>query len=250
MYLKAIQRILWLTYGNHSSSSKSRSDAEVVLEALSNQEEVERSELMRQIGLDESSNDDVDKFNDRIKPLRGRNSSNALNMCFVVSDKREDGVFYTLSRPVFDISLFNLRDSIVDFVQRFEGRDVPDSKFLDQVIWLAYANHSNTYKHREEAGKVLKYLIENGETGKEELMRVTSYEYGDENDDQRFRGMMKYLRASWKDEEDSLNPLHTGSHGFLVRQKREGQTAFYSISMGEFKSTMNVVAANIRAFIE
>ena len=96
---------------------------------------------------------------------------------------------------------------------------------------------------------MLKKLIEDGETSKQELMRVTSYEYGDENDDQSFRGMMKYLRASWKDEEDSLNPLHTGNHGFLVRQEMKGQKAYYSINTREFKSSMNVVAGNIRSFV-
>jgi hypothetical protein len=249
MYLKAIQRILWLTYGNHSSSSKSRSDAEVVLQALSKKNAVSRKELMKQIGLNESSSEDVLKFNDRIKPLRGRNPSNPLELCFLVSDKRESGVYYSLSRPAFDASLLKLKSDVLDFFERYRGGEVPDSKVLDQVIWLAYANHSNTYRHREEAREVLKYLIRNGETGKRELMRVTSYEYGDENDDQSFRGMMKYLRASWKSEEASLNPLHTGNHGFLVRQKREGQTAFYSVSMKEFKSSMNVVAGNIRSFM-
>ena len=238
-----------MTYGNHSSSSKSRSDAEVVLEALSNKNMVGRRELMRQIGLDESIESDVATFNDRIKPLKGRNPSNPLELSFVASDKRDDGVFFSLSRPAFDASVYKLKSDVLDFFDRYRGQEAPDSKVLDQVIWLAYANHSNTYRHREEACKVLKYLIENGETGKEELMRVTSYEYGNENDDQRFRGMLKYLRGSWKDEEDSLNPLHTGSHGFLVRQRMKGQ-AYYDIDLREFKSTMNVVAANIRAFIE
>lgn len=248
--MKAIQRILWLTYGNHSSSSKSRSDAEVVLQALSKKNAVSRKELMRQLGLDESSSEDVMRFNERIKPLRGRNPSNPLELCFVCSDKRESGVYYFLSRPAFDASLLKLKSDVLDFFERYRGGEVPDHKVLDQVLWLSYANHSNTYKHREEARKVLKKLIEDGEAGKRELMRVTSYRYGDENDDQRFRGMMKYLRASWKSEEASLNPLHTGSHGFLVRQKREGQTAYYEIDTREFKSCMNVVAGNIRQFMD
>jgi hypothetical protein len=81
-------------------------------------------------------------------------------------------------------------------------------------------------------------------------MSEIGLEYGDENDDQRFRGMMKYLRGSWKDEEDALNPLHTSNHGFLVSQEMRGQRAYYEIDVREFKSSMNVVAGNIRSFLE
>jgi hypothetical protein len=249
VYLKAIDRILWLTYGNHGSSKEKREDAKVILEALSNGRVVSRSELMRHIGLDEDSSDDVDEFNSVVRPLKGRNSSNPLDMVFVVSEKDDGEVLYRLSRGAFEASLLKLKSDVLDLFERYEGGEVPIHKVLDQVIWLSYANHSNTYDHRMNARKALRHLIEDGKTSKEELMSLLGFEYGDENDDQSFRGMMKYLRASWKDEEDAKNPLHTDNHGFLVRQEMKGQTAYYSLCPREFKRTMNVVAANIRSFL-
>jgi hypothetical protein len=59
--------------------------------------------------------------------------------------------------------------------------------------------------------------------------------------------MMKYLRASWEDEEDALNPLHTDSHGFLVQQEMRNGDAYYSLSPKEFKRSMNVVKSSIRS---
>jgi hypothetical protein len=250
IFLKAIDRILWLAYGNDATGSKTREKIDIILQALANSGSMPRSRLMEQFGMDESDEGDVDSFNDMIKPLRGNPSTNSSfshppELCFLKS-----GDEYSLSRSAFDASLLKLRKDVVDFVDRSSGKQVQDHKVLDQMLWLAYANNGHTYGYRENARKVLKYLIENGETGKEELMQVTEYEYGDENDDQRFRGMMQYLRASWKDEEDAKNPLHTGSHGFLVRQEMRNGSAYYSISVSEFKSTMNVVADNIRSFIE
>lgn len=249
MYLKAIDRILWLTYGNHGSSKENREKAEIVLEALSNSGVVPRSELMRQIGLDENASDDVDRFNSLVRPLKGRKSSNPLEVGFVLSSQEDGDVVYRLSLGAFSATLLKLKSDVLDFFDRFDGQQAPDSKTLDQIVWLAYANHSKTYQHRQRAKKVVQHLVENGKTSKQDLMAVAGLEYGDENDDQRFRGMMKYLRASWEDEEEALNPLHTGSHGFLVSQEMQGQTAYYEISESEFKSSMNVVSGNIRQFM-
>jgi hypothetical protein len=250
MFLKAIDRILWLAYGNDATGSKTREKMDIILQALANSGSMPRSDLMEMFGMDESDDGDVDSFNDMIKPLRGNPSTNSSFSHPPELGFLESGGAYSLSRSAFDASLLKLRKDVVDFVDRSSGKQVPDCKVLDQMLWLAYANNGHTYGYRKNARKVLKYLIENGETGKEELMQVTEYEYGDENDDQRFRGMMQYLRASWKDEEDAKNPLHTGSHGFLVRQEMRNGSAYYKISVSEFKSTMNVVADNIRSFIE
>lgn len=249
MILKAIDRILWLTYGNHGSSSESREDAEVLLEALSNTDEMKRSELMQQIGLDEEVDKDVREFNNRIKPLKGLKSSNPLSAVFVLSTNRDGDSYCRLSRGAFESWLLELKKEAADFVARYRGEEVPGARTLEKLVWIAYANHSNTYQHRQNAREVLKYLIENGEASKQELMSHVGLEYGDENDDQRFRGMMQYLRASWEDEEDARNPLHTSSHGFLVSRKTKGREVYYETSMREFKSSMNVVAGNIRSFL-
>lgn len=250
IFLKAIDRILWLTYGNHSNSSKSREDAEVVLEALSGGEAVRREELMRQIGLSESVNDDVDLFNKRIRPLKGTRKGSPFPLQFVYSFTRDGDVYLKLSEEAFSATWNYLKLSVLKFLDKHHSREVGDHQVLDQVIWMAYANHSNTYQHRQNALKVLRHLLENGETSKQDLMRVSGYSYGDENDDQSFRGMMQYLRASWKDEEDAKNPLHTDKHGFLVRQEMRNGSAYYSVSVAELKRTMNVVSANIRSFMD
>lgn len=248
--LKAIDRILWLTYGNHASSSKSREEAELILDTLSRSGKSRRGEVMSQLGLDESSDEDVDLFNKRIRPLKGTRSGSPLQVGFLHSSIEGNEHYISLSVPVFDATWRGLRNEVLEFVDRFHGIEVPNTQTLDRIVWLAYANHSNTYEHRQNARTVLKYLLENGETGKQELMSEIGLEYGDENDDQRFRGMMKYLRGSWKDEEDALNPLHTSNHGFLVSQEMRGQRAYYQIDVREFKSSMNVVAGNIRSFLE
>jgi hypothetical protein len=249
MYLKAIQRILWLAYGNDTTGSETRLKAEVVLEALSNSGSMERGELMQQIGLDESVDGDVNRFNDLVKPLRGNASTNSSYSEPPELSFLESGDEYCLSRAAFDASFKKLRNDAVDFFERYKGKTAPDHKTLDQVLWLAYANNGNTYRYREKASQVLRYLLQHGEASKQELMSEIGLEYGDENDDQKFRGMMKYLRGSWKDEEKALNPLHTGNHGFLVSQEMKGQTAYYEIDTREFKSAMNVVAGNIRSFL-
>jgi hypothetical protein len=249
VYLKAIDRILWLTYGNHGSSKDKREDAEVVLEALSNGGVVSRSELMQRIGLSEDTNSDVDEFNSVLRPLKGTRKGSPFPVQFVCLFTRDGDVYLKLSEEAFSATWSYLRMSVLKFIENQHGRWPENHQVLDQLVWMAYANHSNTYQHRQNAQKVLKHLFENGETSKQVLMRVSDYEYGDENDDQSFRGMMKYLRASWKDEEDAKNPLHTSNHGFLVRQEMQGQTAYYSLCPGEFKRTMNVVAANIRSFL-
>jgi hypothetical protein len=249
MYLKALDRILWLTYGNNASSSKSREEAKVILETLSRRGEVARGEIMDQLGLDESTDEDVDLFNKRIRPLKGSRSGSPLLVGFLVSSTRDGDVYLRLSQDVFDVTWRSLKIRVCNFIGHWHGGEVPETETLDRMTWMAYANHSNTYEYRKKGRHVLKYLIETGKTEKSELMSATGYEYGDENDDQKFRGMMKYLRGSWKDEEDALNPLHTGNHGFLVSQEMKGQTAYYQVDVGEFKSTMNVVAGNIRSFL-
>lgn len=249
IYLKAIDRILWLTYGNHGSSKEKRENAEVILQSLSGGEAVRREQLMQRIGLSEDNNSDVDSFNSLVRPLKGTRKGSPFPVQFVCSFTREGDVYLKLSEEAFSATWNYLKLSVLKFIENQHRRCPENHQVLDQLAWLAYANHSNTYQHRQNAQEVLKHLIENGETRKQVLMRVSDYDYGDENDDQRFRGMMKYLRASWKEEEDAKNPLHTANHGFLVSQEMKGQTAYYEIDVREFKSSMNVVAGNIRSFL-
>jgi len=250
---RAIERILWMSYGNHGSSAYHRECGKNILRLLQSSDVATKGELMESIGLDPSSESDHKQFDKTIRPLKGlagsKSGSNP-NVAFVNRRHREGTTLYELSRAAFDASFRKLKNDIVNFLNRFHGLEVPTTQTLDKIVWLAYANHSNTYEHRQNARTVLKYLMENGEAGKQELMSKIGLEYGDENDDQRFRGMMKYLRGSWKDEEDALNPLHTSNHGFLVSQEMRGQRAYYQIDVREFKSSMNVVAGNIRSFLE
>jgi hypothetical protein len=204
---------------------------------------------MRQIGLDESVESDVDRFNELVKPLRGNASTNSSYSEPPELSFLESGDQYRLSRAAFDASFKKLRSDVVDFFENQSSNEVEYSKTLDQILWLAYANNGNTYQYRENASQVLKHLLKHGEASKQQLMEEIGLEYGDENDDQKFRGMMKYLRGSWKDEEKALNPLHTANHGFLVSQEMKGQKAYYDIDVREFKSAMNVVAGNIRSFL-
>ena len=112
MYLKAIQRILWLAYGNHTQTSEYREMAEIIIQRLRKDDFVRKQELMREVGLDPSSENDDQKFKRVMRPLKGQKSSNPLDIQFVIQRQMDDGSHYALSRDAFDASSRNVVQSI------------------------------------------------------------------------------------------------------------------------------------------
>lgn len=247
--MKAVDRILWLTYGRAPASSDYREKAEIILEELSRTDIVERLELMQSLGLDSESEGDVQKLNRILQPLKGSKSSNPLELTFVSSVKRDGTVCYRVSRDGFDASMNKLRKDVQDFLDtEFSGEPEFD-KVLDQVLWLAYSNHPQTAQHKERGRQILVHLLENGESSKEDLLKLLGLDPRSESQDRKFRRTLQYLRGSWEEEESKKNPLHTENHGFLVSStSRDGDT-WYSVDLGEFRSSMNVVVKNIRLFL-
>jgi hypothetical protein len=68
-----------------------------------------------------------------------------------------------------------------------------------------------------------------------------------ESDDRQFRRAMQYLKGSWDSERK--NPLHTENHAFVISTVQEGTTAYFEVSPGEFRRSMNVVVKSVRAFL-
>lgn len=248
--MKAIDRILWLAYGNAPASAEYREKADIILSNLSRQHFVERPRLMGVVGLDPGSKSDTAKFNNILRPLRGEKGGNPLDLAFVSSFTADGSRYYQLSRDAFDASVRKLRTDIEDLLgQEFENP--PEyRKVVDQVMWLAFANHPQTAQHRERASKILDHLLVKGETRKEGLVRVAGLDPGSESDDKTFRRTIQYLRANWKEEEDRKNPLHAANHGFIVSQSMTGKTAYYRLNVADFKALMNVVVKNIRSFVD
>lgn len=112
IYLKSIQRILWLAYGNHTQTSEYREMAEIIIQRLRNDDLVKKQDLMEDVGLDPSSENDDQKFKRVMRPLKGQKSSNPVDVQFVVQRQMDDGSHYALSRDAFDASSRNLVQSI------------------------------------------------------------------------------------------------------------------------------------------
>lgn len=112
IFLKAIERILWLAYGNHTQTSEYRELAEIILQRLRNGDFVRKQELMQEVGLDPDSENDDQKFKRVMRPLKGQKKSNPLDVQFVVQRRMDDGSFYALSRDAFDASSRNLVQNI------------------------------------------------------------------------------------------------------------------------------------------
>jgi hypothetical protein len=112
MYLKAIERILWIAYGNHTQTSQYRELAEIITQRLRNDDFVKKQTLMEEVGLDPSSENDDQKFKRVMRPLKGQKSSNPLDIQFVIQRQMDDGSYYALSRDAFDASSRNVVQSI------------------------------------------------------------------------------------------------------------------------------------------
>jgi len=112
MYLKAIERILWIAYGNHTQTSQYRELAEIIIQRLRNDDFVKKQTLMEEVGLNPSSENDDQKFKRVMRPLKGQKSSNPLDIQFVIQRQMDDGSYYALSRDAFDASSRNVVQSI------------------------------------------------------------------------------------------------------------------------------------------
>jgi hypothetical protein len=202
---------------------------------------------MGEIGLDPSVGDDVDQFNKVMRPLQGKKSSNPLGLCFVGQTSVEDEDYYWLSRSVFDATEGNLRTSVVAFLNGEDGENPSQARVMDQLLYLCYSNASQTARYKPIGRSVLSRLIEEGQVSKQDLMREAGLNPRSESDDRRFRRAMQYLKGNWDSERK--NPLHTENHGFVVSTVQEGSTAYFEVSPGEFRRSMNVVVKSVRAFL-
>jgi hypothetical protein len=115
LYVKALERILWLAYGNHTQTSEYRELAEILIQRLRNDDLVKKQELMEEIGLDPSVESDDQKFKRVMRPLKGQKKSNPLDIQFVVQRRMDDGSYYALSRDAFDSS----SRTVVQNIRRF-----------------------------------------------------------------------------------------------------------------------------------
>jgi hypothetical protein len=113
--VKALERILWLAYGNHTQTSEYRELAEILIQRLRNDDLVKKQELMEEIGLDPSVESDDQKFKRVMRPLKGQKKSNPLDIQFVVQRRMDDGSYYALSRDAFDSS----SRTVVQNIRRF-----------------------------------------------------------------------------------------------------------------------------------
>jgi hypothetical protein len=105
MFLKAIERILWLAYGNHPQTSDYKERAEIILNRLRRDSPVEKSELMEEVGLDPEMESDDRKFKRILQPLKGDKENNPMDISFLNSIQEGDDRYYSLSRSAFDASL-------------------------------------------------------------------------------------------------------------------------------------------------
>lgn len=124
--MKAIDRILWLAYGNHPQTSEYREKAETMLDYLRNNQHVEKSELMKAVDLDPDVESDDRKFKRILQPLKGDKSGNPMDITFVTGFQKGDDRFYRLSRDSFDASVKNVIRNI-----RYAIDTEPDAEIID-----------------------------------------------------------------------------------------------------------------------
>ena len=124
--MKALERILWLAYGNHTQTSEYRELAEILIQRLRNDDLVEKQELMREIGLDPSVESDDQKFKRVMRPLKGQKKSNPLDIQFVVQRRMDDGSYYALSRDAFDSSSRTVVQNIRRFIDSSPRQVIAD----------------------------------------------------------------------------------------------------------------------------
>jgi hypothetical protein len=242
--MKAIERIGWLAYGNHSMSSETRSDGELVLTYLQNNGCVPRAELAKNTGF----GSDIESLNKVLQPLKGDKQSNPLDLSFVQRIEVDGTVYYKLSREAFDASMKALKTELVAFLDR-EAIPAGEHRQMEQLMRLCFSNHQSAYEYREKAPTVIRTLVKQGETEKSELMTMLGLDYSTETENRQFRRMMQYLRGSWNVDDEQKNPLHTESHSFVIRLRSDGNTAYYRIDTREFRRSLNVVIKSIRDFL-
>jgi len=244
--MKALDRIIWLTWGRASSSKEYREKAKSVLRRLHGSGVVSRDELMKEVGLDPKVADDVDDFKKVMRPLRGKKSSNPLGLCFVGETSVEEVDYYWLSRSAFDATERNLRNGVVSLLNGEYCKNPDQSRAMEQLLYLCYGNASQTARYKPLGRGILSQLIDDGRCGKPDLIAGTGLK-PTESDDRRFRRAMQYLKGSW--DSDRKNPLHTENHAFAVSTVQEGTSAYFEVGPGEFRRSMNVVVKSVRAFL-
>jgi hypothetical protein len=124
--MKAIDRILWLAYGNHPQTSEYREKAEKILDYLRRNQHVEKSELMKAVDLDPDVESDDRKFKRILQPLKGDKSGNPMDVTFVTSFQKGNDRFYRLSRDSFDASVKNVIRNI-----RYAIDTEPDAEIIE-----------------------------------------------------------------------------------------------------------------------
>ena len=137
-YLKAIDRILWLAYGNHPQTSEYREKAEKILDYLRRDQHVEKSELMEFVDLDPDVESDDRKFKRILQPLKGDKSGNPMDITFVTSFQKGDDRFYRLSRDSFDASVKNIVRNI-----RYAIDTEPDQEIIELREQVAELEEEN-----------------------------------------------------------------------------------------------------------
>lgn len=245
--MKAIERILWIAYGNHSASADTRDDAEKILERLQNNGLVHRDELMRTLDLEPSSDSDRSSFSHLIAPLRGSNRVGPLNIQFVTRRTVEGEPYYRLSRDAFDASFEKMKSDILYLLDGEAPSGYVPERILDQLVGLSYGNHAKTGQQRQNARKMLGFLFAHGESKKQDLMRAIDLDPDDENADKRFLRTVQWLTGNWDDTPKS--PMHIENHGFILSRRVHGGDSYYSVAPGEFRRSTNVIKKSVRNFL-
>jgi hypothetical protein len=241
------KRVRFISYGNHSASSATRVKASKILRRLRDNGLVRRDELMRTVGLDPDSDSDRSSFSNLLAPLRGSNRAGPLNIRFIARELVEGDPYYRLSRVAFDASFEKLRRDILYLMEDLDGSDRLPDRVLDQLIALSYGNHAKTGQQREDARVLIKYLVRNGESTKQELMRAIDLDPGSESDDKRFLRTVQWLTGNW--EKERKNPLHVSDRDFVLGRRVAGSTSYYRLSPEGFRRSTNQLRNGIRKFL-
>lgn len=244
IFLKAIERVLWIAYGNHSASADTRDDAEKILERLENSGLVHRDELMQVVDLDPSLDSDCSSFSHLLAPLRGSNKIDPLNIQFVTRRLLDGDPYYRVSRDAFDASFEKMKSDILYLLEGEASSDCVPERIMSQLVGLSYGNHAKTGKQRDNARVLLEFLLAHGESKKQDLMSAIDLDPGDENADKRFLRTVQWLTGNW--DEKPKSPMHIENHGFVLSRRVSDGDAYYSLAPGEFRRSTNVVKKSVR----
>jgi len=131
---KAVKRILWVAYANHTQAKEHREMAEVIIQRLRRDDLVKKQELMEEVGLEPDSENDDQKFKRVMRPLKGQKNSNPLDIQFVVQRRLDDGSFYALSRDAFDASSRTVIQNLRRFIDSEPRREMIELKEENQDL--------------------------------------------------------------------------------------------------------------------